>query len=72
MSKVSSLFSRDLIEDLDDEEICELAQESPDAAESRTQHTTKLEVLQAGLEDLKKLSRHRTGRFRKQSFIFAI
>lgn len=65
MSKAPGLFSRSTIDELDDEEVHAIASESPEAAESRTRYTVKLDVLRAGLEDLKKLGRHRTKEFRK-------
>lgn len=65
MTKVEDLFSRTMIDDLDEDEISRLAAESSAAAASRSKYTTKLDVLRAGFEDLKRLNRHRTGIYRK-------
>lgn len=60
MSKISALFSRDLVDELKDEEIHELSKESPESATERERYTTKLRVLRTGMDDLKRLDRHRS------------
>lgn len=64
MSKVASLFSRNVVEDLDDAEIDELAHETANAAECRSSHSARLEDLLSGLEDLKRLNQFRKGPLR--------
>lgn len=43
MSGVSSLFSRDMVDDLEEDEIHELAKESAEAAEDREKFSAKAE-----------------------------
>lgn len=58
MSSISALFSRDLVDELQDEEIHEMSKESPESANERERCTTKLDVLRTGMNDLKRLDRH--------------
>lgn len=60
MSSISALFSRDLVDDLEDKEIRELSKESAESAIERERYTTKLRVLRTGMDDLKRLDRHRS------------
>lgn len=69
MAKAPGLFSRDIIDEMDDEEINEIAKESVEAAELRARYISKLGVLQAGFADLRKLDRHRARKYRKFYFL---
>lgn len=57
MAHLSSLFSRDMVDDMDEDEIKHLANESTETANDRERCSSKLKVLEAGMSGLKKLDR---------------
>ena len=59
MDKLSSIFSSDVICDMTDDDINELAGESPETAAQRKYLTEKLKVLEEGMEKLKKTGQTR-------------
>lgn len=57
MANLSSLFSRDMVDEMDEDEIKHLANESTETANDRERCSSKLKVLEAGMSGLKKLDR---------------
>ena len=62
IDKLSSIFSSDVICDMTDDDINELAGEGPETVAQRKYLTEKLKVLEEGMEKLKKLGRLSNGR----------
>lgn len=58
MSGAPFLFSRTMVDELEEAEIYNLAKESPEAAGDREGCLVKLKVLQACMSDLKNLDKH--------------
>ena len=60
LDKLTTLFQAETVLDLSDEEVKALAQESDESAARRWQCTVKMDVLDAGMDDLKRLDAHRS------------
>lgn len=59
MVPLKSILSRDMIDELEDEEIQDLAKESSQAISERIACSQKLKILKAGRDDLKRLDLHK-------------
>lgn len=57
--KLPSLFTPKMVYDLDDEDVNRLAAESNGASSDRARCSEKLGILETGLQDLKRLNKHR-------------
>jgi hypothetical protein len=60
IGKLPSLFKPEMVYDLADADISHLVAESETAAEERNRYTEKLGILTSGLQDLKRLDKHRS------------
>lgn len=60
IKKLPSLFSPDVVLEMDDGEVCRLAAESEQTSAERSRYAEKLGVLDAGLRELRRLDKHRT------------
>jgi hypothetical protein len=61
LERLSDIVSSDVVMDLDDEVVQEIAAEQPDSQIERARALTKLQSLEAGLQTLHRLGRHRLG-----------
>lgn len=57
--RLSSLFDPEMVYDLSDDTIINLAAESEATGKDRANNSEKLRILQAGYQDLKRLDKHR-------------
>jgi hypothetical protein len=61
MERLSDMVSSDVVMNLDDEVVQEIAAEQPDSQIERARALTKLQSLEAGLQTLQRLGRHKLG-----------
>ena len=61
LEKLSDMLSSDVVMNLEDDVVQEIAAEQPDSQIERARALTKLQSLEAGLQTLQRLGRHKLG-----------